>query len=94
MYPGLDKKKAVYKVVNGCHDDGDVRYPFFFEIIAIPYTTKILNVENRPSRFIGTVNYSREIISGLKRIGISPQLVLQICYLRRDSNMMLMLVRG
>jgi hypothetical protein len=58
VYPGLDPEKAVYKVVNGIHHDKDIEYPFFFEIIAIPYSTETLDNEYKSSKFIGTVNYS------------------------------------
>jgi hypothetical protein len=58
LYPGLDPEKAVYKVATRIYRDKDVEYPSFFEIIAIPYSTEILDNENKSSKFIGTVNYS------------------------------------
>jgi hypothetical protein len=58
LYPGLDPEKAVYKTATGIHRDKDIEYPSFFEIIAIPYRTEILDNEYKSSKFIGTVNYS------------------------------------
>jgi hypothetical protein len=60
----LDTSKAVYRLVHGSYkDDSDtsipVQYPFAFEIIAIPLSDKVLKRNtNRPSEFIGAVNYS------------------------------------
>jgi hypothetical protein len=67
LYPTrdyFDTGKAVYRLVHGSYkDDTDaalpVQYPFAFEIIAIPLSDKILRRNtNRPSEFIGAVNYS------------------------------------
>ena len=66
LYPGRDHfntDKAVYRLVHGSYEDervwGTLYYPFAFEIIAIPLSNKILRRDpNRPSGFIGGVNYS------------------------------------
>jgi hypothetical protein len=66
LYPKdhLDTKKTVYRLVHGSYKDDTystlaVQYPFAFEIIAIPLNDKILKRDtNRPSEFIGAVNYS------------------------------------
>ena len=66
LYPRRDyfnTDKAVYKLVHGSYKDdrvwGTLYYPFAFEIIAIPLSNKILRRDtNRPSEFIGGVNYS------------------------------------
>jgi hypothetical protein len=71
LYPDLlDADKAVYKAVNGFHDDGDgdgggnnnngtLRYPFVFEVVAVPYNDKALEGgKNRATEFLGFVNYS------------------------------------
>jgi hypothetical protein len=63
LYPKgyLNTDKAVYKLVRGSYKDdkGILQYPFAFEIIAIPLSDEILKPNtNRPSEFIGGVNYS------------------------------------
>jgi hypothetical protein len=66
LYPPnhLDTTKAVYRLIHGSYKDDSrsilsVRYPFAFEIIAIPLSDEILHENtNRPSEFIGAVNYS------------------------------------
>jgi hypothetical protein len=63
LYPKgyLNMDKAVYKLVHGSYKDdkGILQYPFAFEIIAVPLSDEILKQNtNRPSEFIGSVNYS------------------------------------
>ena len=63
LYPKgyLNTDRVVYRLIHGRYKDdkGILQYPFAFEIIAIPLSDKILNENtNRPSEFIGAVNYS------------------------------------
>jgi hypothetical protein len=63
LYPKgyLNTDRAVYRLIHGRYKDdkGILQYPFAFEIIAIPLSDKVLNENtNRPSEFIGAVNYS------------------------------------
>jgi hypothetical protein len=60
IYSNLDPKKAVYKAVTGIyHGPSEASYPFTFEIIAIPYSTDLLDInKHRASEFIGMINYS------------------------------------
>jgi hypothetical protein len=63
LYPKgyLNTDRAVYKLAHDRFKDdkGILQYPFAFEIIAIPFSDKVLNENtNRPSEFIGAVNYS------------------------------------
>jgi hypothetical protein len=57
----LNTDRAVYRLIHGKYKDdkGILQYPFAFEITAIPLSNKVLNENtNRPSEFIGAVNYS------------------------------------
>jgi hypothetical protein len=57
----LNADKAVYRLIHGSYKDdkGLLQYPFAFEIIAIPLSDEMLKQNtNRPSEFIGGVNYS------------------------------------
>lgn len=63
LYPKgyLDTNKGAYRLIHGNHKDSTsiVHYPFAFEIIAIPLSDDILEQDtNRPTEFIGSVNYS------------------------------------
>jgi hypothetical protein len=63
LYPKgyLNTDKAVYRLIHGSYKDdkGILQYPYAFEIIAIPISDEILKQNtNRPSGFIGGVNYS------------------------------------
>jgi hypothetical protein len=63
LYPKgyLNTERVVYKLVHGRYKDdrGILQYPFAFEIIAIPLSDEIFKQNtNRPSEFIGAVNYS------------------------------------
>jgi hypothetical protein len=57
----LNMNKAVYRLIHDSYEDEKdiLQYPFAFEIIAIPISDEILKQNaNRPSEFIGGVNYS------------------------------------
>jgi hypothetical protein len=63
LYPRgcLNTGKAVYRLIHGSYRDekGILQFPFVFEIVAIPLSDEILKHNiNRPSEFIGGVNYS------------------------------------
>jgi hypothetical protein len=63
LYPKgyLNTHKAAYRLIHGSYNDkkGILQYPFEFEIIAISLSDEILKQNtNRPSEFIGGVNYS------------------------------------
>jgi hypothetical protein len=63
LYPRgyLNTDKTAYRLIHGSYKDdkGILQYPFAFEIIAIPLSDEILKQNtNRPSEFIGGVNYS------------------------------------
>jgi hypothetical protein len=63
LYPKgyFNTDRAVYKLIHDRYKDdkGMLEYPFEIEIIAIPLSDKVLNENtNRPSEFIGGMNYS------------------------------------
>jgi hypothetical protein len=63
LYPRgyLNTDRAVYRFIHSSHKDDKaiLQYPFAFEIIIIPLSDEILKQDtNRPSVFIGGVNYS------------------------------------
>lgn len=60
----LNQDKAVYKIVSGHYhheQSGGLYYPFVFEVLAIPYSKRVLDLPNEgnvASMFVGMVNYS------------------------------------
>ena len=54
LYDVDHDKEAVYKALNGQYSNGIVRYPFLFEIFAIPFK----HPDRAKTVFIGAVNYS------------------------------------
>jgi hypothetical protein len=58
LYPNLDKdrNKAAYKAIHAKYTNEIVSYPYFFEILAIPFADPITTKHN--IEFIGAVNYS------------------------------------
>jgi hypothetical protein len=58
LYNNLDKdnEKASYRVIHGKYNDENISYPYFFEILAIPF--KDPRTADHNMIFIGAVNYS------------------------------------